>query len=135
MFEEGKSFLNTEKESSYINNAFPRCKNISIDYGIMEKSEDVFVYPASFGWSDLGTWGSLYTHMELDDNRNTVQGKNIFLYNATDNIINFPNNKLVVLQGLSGYIVVENDDTLLICRKEDEQKIKQFVADIKKKIN
>ena len=135
VFEEGKSFLNTEKESSYINNAFPRCKNISIDYGIMEKSEDVFVYPASFGWSDLGTWGSLYTHMELDDNRNTVQGKNIFLYNATDNIINFPNNKLVVLQGLSGYIVVENDDTLLICRKEDEQKIKEFVADIKKKIN
>ena len=99
----------------------------------MEKSENVYVFPADFGWSDLGTWGSLYTHQELDNNRNTVQGKNILLYDSTDNIIKFADEKVVVLQGINGYIVVEDDNTLLICRKEDEQKIKQFVADVKKK--
>lgn len=133
IFVEGNDFFNTKKETSYIDSAFPRCKNISIDYGVMEKSKHVFVYPADFGWSDLGTWGSLYNHLELDNNRNAVQGKNIFLYNAEDNIINFPDNKLVVLQGLNGCIVVEDDNTLLICRKEDEQQIKQFVTDVKKK--
>jgi mannose-1-phosphate guanylyltransferase len=133
IFEEGKHSFNTKKESSYIDSAFPRCKNISIDYGIMEKSENVYVLPADFGWSDLGTWGSLYTHQELDNNKNTVQGKNVFLYDSTDNIIKFTDDKVVVLQALNGYIVVEDNNTLLICKKEDEQKIKQFVADVKKK--
>lgn len=133
IFEEGKHSFNTKKESSYIYSAFPRSKNISIDYGVMEKSENVYVFPADFGWSDLGTWGSLYTHQELDNYRNTVQGKNVLLYDSTDNIIKFADEKVVVLQGINGYIVVEDDNTLLICRKEDEQKIKQFVADVKKK--
>ena len=132
IFEEGKDSFNTKKESGYIDSAFPRSKNISIDYGVMEKSENVYVFPADFGWSDLGTWGSLYTHQDLDNNRNTIQGKNVLLYDSTDNIIKFADEKVVVLQGLNGYIVVEDDNTLLICRKEDEQKIKQFVADVKK---
>ena len=111
---------------------FPTCKNISIDYGIMEKSDNVYVFPADFGWSDLGTWGSLYTHLDFDKNQNTVQGNRVLLYDCSDNIVNIPNDKLVVLQGLNGYIVVENDGKLLICKKEDEQKIKEFVADVKK---
>ena len=97
----------------------------------MEKSDKVYVYPADFGWSDLGTWGSLYTHLELDEHQNAIQGNKVMLYNSSDNIVNVPKDKLVVLQGLSGYIVVESEGTLLVCKKEDEQQIKQFVADIK----
>ena len=133
VFEEGNSFYNTKRENSYIDSIFPVCKNISIDYGIMEKSDSVYVFPADFGWSDLGTWGSLYTHLNLDKNLNAVQGSNVFLYDSADNIVKLPDDKLVVLQGMNGYIVVENDGILLICKKEDEQKIKQFVADLKQK--
>ena len=131
VFEEGKSFYNTEEEEEYIDRVFPGCKNICIDYGVMEKSDKVYVYPADFGWSDLGTWGSLYTHLELDEHQNAIQGNKVMLYNSSDNIVNVPKDKLVVLQGLSGYIVVESEGTLLVCKKEDEQKIKQFVADVK----
>ncbi|MBT3612646.1 MAG: mannose-1-phosphate guanylyltransferase [Flavobacteriales bacterium] len=134
VFEEGKPFYNSEKEKEYIDRVFPGCKNISIDYGIMEKSDKVFVYPASFGWSDLGTWGSLYMHLDMDENKNAVLGDKVMLYNSSDNIVNVPKEKEVVLQGLNGYIVVESDGTLLVCKKEDEQQIKQFVADMKLKI-
>ena len=134
VFEEGKPFYNTEKEEEYIDRVFPGCKNISIDYGIMEKSNKVFVYPASFGWSDLGSWGSLYTHLDLDENKNAVLGDKVMLYNSSDNIVNVQKEKEVVLQGLNGYIVVESDGTLLVCKKEDEQQIKQFVVDMKLKI-
>jgi mannose-1-phosphate guanylyltransferase len=133
IFEEGKPFYNTEKEKEYIDRVFPGCKNISIDYGIMEKSDKVYVYPASFGWSDLGTWGSLYTQLELDKNNNAVLGDKVILYNSFNNIVNVSKEKQVVLQGLNGYIVVESDGTLLVCKKEDEQQIKQFVADMKLK--
>ena len=133
LFEEGKEFYNTNKEREYIDRVFPGCKNISIDYGIMEKSDNVYVYPADFGWSDLGTWGSLFTHLPSDNNNNAVQGDEVMLYDCTDNIIKVPHDKLVVLQGLQGYIMVENKGTLLVCKKEDEQKIKQFVADLKAK--
>ena len=131
VFEDGKPYYNTDKEEEYIDRVFSACKNISIDYGIMEKSEKVYVYPASFGWSDLGTWGSLYTHLDLDKNNNAIQGDGVNLYDSSDNIIKVPNDKLVVLQGLNGYIVIESEGTLLVCKKEDEQQIKQFVADIK----
>jgi len=135
VFEGGKQYYYTSEESKYIDRMFPTCKNISIDYGIMEKSDNVYVYPADFGWSDLGTWGSLFTHLPSDNNNNAVQGDEVMLYDCTDNIIKVPHDKLVVLQGLQGYIVVENDGILLICKKEDEQKIKQFVADVKKKVD
>ena len=97
----------------------------------MEKSENVYVYPTDLGWSDLGTWGSLYAHLDLDENRNAVQGNKVMLYDSTDNIIKVPNDKVVVMQGMNGYIVVENEGTLLICKKENQQQIKQFVADLK----
>ena len=131
VFEEGKTYYNTEKETEYIDRVFPGCKNISIDYGIMEKSTNVYVYPADLGWSDLGTWSSLYAQLNLDENNNAVQGDTVRLYESSNNIINVPKDKLVVLQGLNGYIVVENEGTLLVCKKEDEQQIKQFVADIR----
>ena len=131
IFEEGKTYYNTDKEDEYIDRLFPACKNISIDYAIMEKSDNVYVFPADLGWSDLGTWNSLYAHLDLDNNRNSVYGSKVNLYDSSDNIINFPNNKRVVINGMSGYIIVENEGTLLICKREDEQHIKNFVADIK----
>ena len=131
VFEQGKQFYNTSKETEFIDRIFPGCKNISIDYGIMEKSENVYVYPTDLGWSDLGTWGSLYAHLDLDENRNAVQGNKVMLYDSTDNIIKVPNDKVVVMQGMNGYIVVENEGILLICKKENEQQIKQFVTDLK----
>ena len=133
VFDEGKQFYNTINEKEFIDRIFPACKNISIDYGIMEKSENVYVYPADFGWSDLGTWGSLYSHLELDEYKNTIQGNNVMMYDSSDNLVKVSDDKLVVLQGLQGYIVVENERTILVCKKEDEQKIKQFVADLKQK--
>ena len=133
VFDEGKQFYNTINEKEFIDRVFPACKNISIDYGIMEKSENVYVYPADFGWSDLGTWGSLYSHLELDEYKNAIQGNNVMMYDSSDNLVKVSDDKLVVIQGLQGYIVVENEGTILVCKKEDEQKIKQFVADLKSK--
>tara|TARA_B100000902_G_C27307143_1_gene916172 strand:- start:872 stop:1960 length:1089 start_codon:yes stop_codon:yes gene_type:complete len=135
IFEEAKDFYNTPDEQEYINRVYAGCKNISIDYGIMEKSDNVYVYPSEFGWSDLGTWGSLYTHLSLDADKNAVQGDTVMMYDSSNNIIKVPNDKLVVLQGLEGYIVVEDNGVLLVCKKEQEQKIKQFVADVKQKGN
>ena len=131
VFEQGKQFYNTSKETEFIDRIFPGCKNISLDYGIMEKSENVYVYPTDLGWSDLGTWGSLYAHLDLDENRNAVQGNKVMLYDSTDNIIKVPNDKVVVMQGMNGYIVVENEGILLICKKENEQQIKEFVTDLR----
>jgi len=100
----------------------------------MEKAENVFVYCADFGWSDLGTWGSLYEHSEKDENDSALIGSNILMYDSSDCIIKNPNNKLIVVQGLEDYIVVESDDALLICKKKEEQQIRQFVNDVKMKI-
>lgn len=133
LFEEGKDRYNTPRESDFINKIYPHCKNISVDYGIMEKSDNVYVQLSDFGWSDLGTWTSLQTHLNLDKANNGIIGKNISLYDSKDNIINMPNDKTVVIQGLEGYIVIENDNTLLICQKNKEQEIKKFVSDLKKK--
>ena len=97
----------------------------------MEKSDNVFVYPSDFGWSDLGTWGSLSSHIQSDDNNNTVISKKVLLYDSKNNIIRMPDEKVCVVQGLEDYIVVDTKQALLICKKGEEQKIKQFVADIK----
>ncbi|MDF1672474.1 MAG: mannose-1-phosphate guanylyltransferase [Vicingaceae bacterium] len=131
IFSAGEGKYNTSEEEAFIKEAYSTCKNISIDYGIMEKSKNVHVISADIGWSDLGTWGSIYTHLPLDENKNAVVGKNVMLYESKGNIVNVPKNKLVVLQGLKDYIVVESDNILLVCKKQDEQEIKQFVSDIK----
>ncbi len=131
LFASGEGKYNTPDEAAFIKEIYGTCKSISIDYGIMEKSKNVHVMSADIGWSDLGTWGSIYTHLPLDENKNAVVGKNVMLYESKGNIINVPKNKLVVLQGLKDYIVVESDNILLVCKKQDEQQIKQFVTDIK----
>jgi mannose-1-phosphate guanylyltransferase len=131
LFEKGIGKYNTTEETGFIKETYAVCKNISIDYGVMEKSENVYVLSVDFGWSDLGTWGSLYTIRQKDKNKNSVVGNNVMLYDTQNCIINIPQDKLIVLQGLDGYIVVEQDDILLICRKNDEQKIRRFVTDVK----
>ena len=131
LFKEQKHAFGTEKEGLAIDSIYAECKSVSIDYGIMEKAKNVFVLSADIGWSDLGTWGSIYMHLDHDDDNNAIVGKNVMLYDSEDCIVSVPKNKLVVIQGLKDYIVVESNDTLLVCKKKDEQKIKQFVTDIK----
>lgn len=133
LFAKGVKLYNTENESAFINKTYSECQGISIDYGVMEKAKNVYVLTADFGWSDLGTWGSLYENKEKDQNGNVVIGDNIFSYDTKNCIVNIPEHKVVVLQGLDGYIVVESNDTMLICRKDDEQQIRQFVMDVKLK--
>lgn len=131
IFKEGMEFYNSQNESLFIKNAYTVCKSISIDYGIMEKSDNVYVMPADFGWSDLGTWGSLFETREKNNENNTIVGKNVLAYDVKNCIVNMPHEKLVVLQGLEDYIVVESDNILLVCKKSDEQQIRQFVNDVK----
>ncbi|MEM4326412.1 MAG: mannose-1-phosphate guanylyltransferase [Candidatus Pacearchaeota archaeon] len=124
--------LFTENETDQVNDAYLKCPNISIDYGIMEKTEQVFVYPASFGWSDLGTWASLYEHIPLDENQNAIQGKTI-VFNSHQNMISNKNSdKMIIIEGLDNYIVVDTPDVLMICRKNQEQFIKDIVNQLKK---
>ena len=131
LFKDGLDVYNTPEEQSYIDKIYPLCTNISIDNGIMETASNVNVILADLGWSDLGTWGSLYTHIEKDDNENAVIGKQVKLYDSSNNVVMMPEGKLAVIQGLDDYIIVESNDTLLICKKHDEQKIKMFVNDLK----
>jgi mannose-1-phosphate guanylyltransferase len=130
-FEETIPFLYTKDENNVIERAFKLCPNISIDFGIMEKAKNVFVIPADLGWSDLGTWASLFAEKEKDYLHNAVNGNKVMMYDAHMNMIHVPNNKLVVIQGLENYIVVDTDDVLLICNKEHEQQIKDITHDIK----
>jgi mannose-1-phosphate guanylyltransferase len=131
LFKEGIEYYFTDQEDDFIKRTYPKCRNISIDYGIMEKADNVFVLCSDFGWSDLGTWGSLYEKLKKDRESNSITGKNVFVYDSKKCLINVPDDKLVVVQGLNDYILVESDNMLLICRKKDEQKIKRFVNDIR----
>jgi len=131
LFSSVKNTSNEVSEKEFINKIYPECPNISIDYGILEKSDKVYVFCADFGWSDLGTWGSLYERSDKDEAGNAVQGDNVMLYNSENCLINVPKEKLVVVQGIKDYIIVDSKDTLLICKKENEQDIKTFVGDIK----
>lgn len=125
-FEDLLPIYGTEREQEVINQEFPKCENISIDYAIMEKAEEIYVFPASFGWSDLGTWGSLRENTQRDIYGNALIAGNIQVYETQNCIIHATQEKRVVVQGLDGFIVAECDDTLLICRLSDEQRIKQF---------
>ncbi len=130
-FAEGQGKYGTPEEQSFINAMYSACEDISIDYGIMEKAKNVKVVLSDFGWSDLGTWGSLHGHLQHDDHRNGVVGNHVLTYNCSNTLVRVPKDKLVVLHGLNGYIVVDSGNTLLVCKMEDEQKIKSFVNDIK----
>ena len=130
-FKDGVGLYGTEKEAAFINETYSSCKNISIDYGIMEKADNVYVLTADFGWSDLGTWGSLYEHKEKDNQEIVVIGDKVFLYDSRDTIINSSNDRLAVIQGMQDFIIVDSEDVLLICKKDQEQRIKSFVHDVK----
>jgi mannose-1-phosphate guanylyltransferase len=132
IFEEGKDVYNTEEEAAFIRMAYGQCTNISIDYGVMEKAKNVYVLSAEFGWSDLGTWRSLYEHIKHDKDENAIVG-NVMTENSSGCIVNVPKDRLVVLQGLKDFIVVESDNVLLICHKDDEQQVRNLVNDVKLK--
>ncbi|WP_321518128.1 mannose-1-phosphate guanylyltransferase [uncultured Bacteroides sp.] len=115
----------TEHEAEAINKFFPTCDNISIDYAVMENAEEIYVVPAEFGWSDLGTWGALHGLLPQDNVRNACIGE-VKLYESSNCMVHVAQEKKVVIQGLDGYIVAEQDNTLLICKLEEEQRIKEF---------
>ena len=126
IFESMLPIYGTEKEQEVINERFPECESISVDYAIMEKAEEIFVCPADFGWSDLGTWGSLLIQSKKDMYGNACIGTDINIFESHNCIVHTTQEKKVVIQGLDGYIVAENNDTLLICKLTEEQRIKQF---------
>ena len=129
VFERMLPYFYTDKEQEMLNELFPTCENISVDYAIMEKAEEIYVFPASFGWSDLGTWGSLHENSKKDAHNNACIGNNIKLYETRNCIIHTTQEKKVVVQGLDGYIVAEKNDKLLICRLTEEQRIKDFAEE------
>ena len=126
IFESMLPFYGTDKEQDIINERFPECESISVDYAIMEKAEEIFVCPADFGWSDLGTWGSLHMQSHKDLYGNATIGQSVNLIESHNCIVHTTQEKKVVIQGLDGYIVAEKDNTLLICKLSEEQRIKQF---------
>ncbi len=134
IFSDARTVYNTPEEKSHIHTAYQQCINISIDYGVMEKAENVYVLPSEFGWSDLGTWASIYDLADKDYVGNAViPSEKVIMYDSSNCMVNMPDDKLVVLQGLHDYIVVESNNTLLICPRNQEQNVKQVVADVKQK--
>ena len=123
--------LNTADEKKHIKKIYPTLKKVSIDVGIMEKHRKVYVIPASFGWSDLGTWTSLYENQDRDKSRNAIVGNLVKLYNSQGNMIHIEGKKAVVIDGLENYIIVDTKDSLLICPLENDQEIKKYVNDLK----
>ena len=132
IFQQAQGVYNTPRETEVINQLYAHCTNISIDYGIMEKARNVYVIPANFGWCDLGTWESAYENSDKDYLGNAVYGKNVMVIDATECMIKAPADKLVVLQGLERFIVIDTPDVLLICERSREQQIKEYVAEVKR---
>lgn len=126
IFEELMPYYGTDKEQNKIDESYPQCKNISVDYAILEKAEEIFVFPASFSWSDLGTWNSLREQSDMDKYGNVCIGDNIKLYDTYNTIVHTCNKKEVIVEGLDGYVVAEKEGKLLVCRLSEEQRIKLF---------
>lgn len=127
LFSPKNGFYNSPNEQAKINESFHKCEDISIDFAVMENAKNVSVVLADFDWSDLGTWGSLYTHLEKDYNGNAVIGNHVHMINSSNCIVNLPNNKLALIEGLDNYIVVESDNMLMILNKNDEQNLKKYM--------
>lgn len=130
----GNSVYGTLEEKKFIDENFPACPNVSIDFGIMEKADNVYVSLGDFGWSDLGTWGSLYDLSAKDDTGNVTLKCQTLLYNSKGNIVVLPSNKLAVIDGLEGYLIAESDNVLLICKKDEEHAIRKYVNDTQIKL-
>lgn len=128
LFSPEHGFYNTDQEQYQVNRCFRDCEDISIDFAVMENAKNVDVVLANFDWSDLGTWGSLYTHLDKDYNGNAVIGDNVYMINSTNCIVNLPNNKLALIEGLDNHIVVESDNMLMILNKNDEQNLKKYMV-------
>jgi len=133
LFNKGISVYNTEEEHKFIKANYGKSENISIDYGIMEPSKNVFVLPVDFGWNDLGTWNSLYNKLPKQEFKNAVINAKPVFRESSGNLLRTTKNKLVVVQGLNDFIIIEKEDILLICPREKEQEIKQIVAQVKGK--
>ena len=131
LFSDGINVYGTPEESPFIHQVYSACSKISIDYGLMEKASNVYVLCADFGWSDLGTWGSLYEHLPHDDSNNAIGNGQAITFEASRNVIHAPKGKLTVVQGLDDYIIVDTDDVLMICRKQDEQQIRTMLDEVK----
>jgi mannose-1-phosphate guanylyltransferase len=127
-----KDKFNTPQEKKALEHIYPLCTNISIDFGIMEKANNVYVIPSSFGWSDLGAWNSAYENLSKDKHHNAIAGNSVIPIETNNCMIHAPNNKLFLLQGLDDFIIVDTDDVLLICKREKEQEIKEYVTKIKR---
>ena len=123
-----------ENERKFVDTYFPSCPNISIDYGILEKSDNVYVLTGNFGWSDLGNWNTFYEVSPKDKEQNVVINSRALLYNCHNNVVMLPANKLVVMKDLDDYLVAEEDNVLVICKKEDATGIRQFVNDVQVKL-
>lgn len=126
LFNEDPEVYGTEGEKEFIDRIYPVCQNISIDYGILEKSEDVLVVLSDFGWSDLGTWGSVYQQLPHDEHENAVGKSKVKFIESSGNVVRVSSNMQAVIQGLDGYIVVESNGNLLICKQDQQQRIKEF---------
>jgi mannose-1-phosphate guanylyltransferase len=129
-FNEGKDLFSTPAEKDFITRAYAQCSSISVDYGIMEKADNVYVICTDLGWSDLGTWSSLYLHSDHDRNDNAVLNSTAYTYNSEGNIISLPQGKVAVIQGLDDYIIIDSGDVLLIVSREQEQNIKLYLEDV-----
>jgi len=132
LFAQGKIHWNTKEEEAFIEQTYAVCRSISVDIGIMEKADNVFVYCTAFGWSDLGTWGSLYENSDKNQENNAVIKGSFISYNSTNCVISASKNKLVVAEDLDDYIIADSDDVLLICKKSNEQNIKNIVSTVKR---
>jgi mannose-1-phosphate guanylyltransferase len=130
VFEEVKSVFNTEAEPEAIEKAYAQCKNISIDYAILEKATNVFVCLGDFTWSDLGSWASIHDISAKDENNNVLKGKSL-LYDTRNSIIRASSDKLIVVQGLNGYLVAEFGNVIIVCEKDREDQFRRFVNDVK----
>lgn len=133
LFASDLSFYNTATEQANVNAAFEACEDISIDYAVMEHARNVDVVLADFDWSDLGTWGSLKTHLKTDENNNSVIGAHVHTFHTENCQINVPSEKLVVIDGLKDCIIVESDNMLMILKNENEQELKNFLKAVEKK--
>ena len=134
-FDEGIECFGSDQEKEFIDKVFPTCPSISIDFAVMEKAENVYVECVDFGWSDLGTWGSLYENSPKNIAGNVTQMCNVLAYNSSGNIFMAPDDKLVVIDGLKDFIVADASDVLLICPKSEEQRIRQMVNDVQQRFD
>lgn len=133
LFHKGEREFNTEKESNFIHGIYPLCKNISIDYGIMEKAENVYVIPSEFGWSDLGTWKSLFKEREHNEEGNVIHGKKCMVYDTKDSLVFSNSDKLIVVNGVENLMIVDSGEVLMVSSLDKEQDVKRIVTDVKTK--